>query len=256
MTGRPALVLVHGGQHTARCWDPTVVELARQAPALRVLVAELPGRGSTAGELATLTVQQCVSGVVQQIEKAGVREVVLVGHSLAGVVLPGVAARLGAERVHRLVMVACCVPPQGRAIADTLSLPLRVYVRRAARTRAASKPLPRWLAAHLFCNGMSREQKAFVLDQLCAEAMSLNVEAVDRTALPARIRRTWVLTRRDRALRPAQQRQFAENLGGVDTMIELDAGHDVMVSDPVDLAAILIDATEPQRVVDTNSNRM
>lgn len=244
---RPALVLVHGGQHTARCWEPTVVELARQQPDLRVLAVEVPGRGCSPGDLATLTIKKCVSSVVDQVERAGLDEVVLVGHSLAGISIPAVATRLGARRVCHLVMVACCVPPQGGSVVDTLYGPLRLYARAAARISSASKPLPRFLASQLFCNGMTRGQKAFALDQLCNEAMRLTTETVDRSALPAQIKRTWVLTLRDRALPPSQQRRFAENLGGVDKVVEIDACHDVMVSRPAELATVLAHAAGPAR---------
>jgi pimeloyl-ACP methyl ester carboxylesterase len=198
--------------------------------------------------LATLTIEECVASVVDQVEQAGLDEVVLVGHSLAGISIPGVATRLGARRVRHLVMVACCIPPQGASVIDTLYGPLRLYARSAARTSSASKPLPRFLASQLFCNGMTREQKAFALNQLCNEAMRLNSETVDRSALPAQIKRTWVLTLRDRALRPSQQRRFAENLGGVDEVVEIDACHDVMVSRPAELATVLARAARPARL--------
>jgi hypothetical protein len=86
---------------------------------------------------------------------------------------------------------------------------------------------------------MTREQKAFVIDQLCDEAMVLTSERVDRSTLPNEIPRTWVLTRRDRSLRPRLQRKFIENLGGVAEVVEVDACHDVMVSDPGLLATVL-----------------
>lgn len=235
----PAVVLVHGGQHTARCWDPTVAELGRQAPSLRVLAVDLPGRGRTAGDLATLTIGQCVDSVLDQIEAAGLDQVVLVGHSMAGLTVPGVAARLGPERVQRLVMVACCVPAQGTTIVDTLVGPFRVMAARAARSAKPAKPMPKLLAGLMFCNGMTPAQRAFVNDQLCAEASSITAEPVDRSDLSADIPRTWVLPLRDRSLRPKQQRLFMANLGGVEDVVEIDACHDVMVSHPEELAQAL-----------------
>ncbi|MCW2605669.1 MAG: menH 2 [Frankiales bacterium] len=237
---RPAVVLVHGAQHSARCWEPTVAELARQAPDLRVLAVDLPGRGRTPGSLEGLTIAQCEQAVVDQVEEAGLDDVVVVGHSLAGLTVPGVVARLGARRVRRLVLVAGCVPPDGGTVLDTLAGPLRSYVARAVRRGTPSSPMPRPLAAWSFCNGMSRTQKRFVLDGLCTEAVSLSGEPVDRSALPGAVPRTWVLTTRDRALRPAQQRRSIAALGGVEEVLEADACHDVMVSHPALLAGLLV----------------
>ena len=47
----PALVLVHGAQHAADCWDLTVEEIHRQAPDLKVLAVDLPGRRGKSGDL-------------------------------------------------------------------------------------------------------------------------------------------------------------------------------------------------------------
>src|SRR5690606_25881978 len=112
----PALVLVHGGVHAADCWDLLVAELGRQDPELRTLAVDLPGRGRTPGDLATATVDQWVHSVVGDIEAAGLGDIVIVGHSMAGVTVPGVVAELGARRVREMVLVSAFVPPQGQAI--------------------------------------------------------------------------------------------------------------------------------------------
>jgi hypothetical protein len=65
-------------------------------------------------------------------------------------------------------------------------------------------------------------------------------ERVSRRDLPTQIPRSWVLTRRDRSLRPRQQREFMANLGGVEEVIEIDSCHDVMIRAPRRLAEVLI----------------
>ena len=40
----PALVLVHGAQHAADCWEPTVDEIRKCATEVTVLAVDLPGR--------------------------------------------------------------------------------------------------------------------------------------------------------------------------------------------------------------------
>jgi pimeloyl-ACP methyl ester carboxylesterase len=234
MTESAALVLVHGGQHDSRCWQPTIDAITRQAPGIRTLAVNLPGRQGVPGDLATLTIAQCVETAVGQIERAGLEDIVLVGHSMAGLTIPGVAAKLGADRVRRMICVACSIPPQGKRILDTLLPPIRV----AAST--GSGRLPLWMARWMFCNGMTPEQKAFSLSVLGPEAPTLASEPVDRTGLPARIPRSWVLTLRDHSLPPRQQRRFIENLGGVDEVVELDTCHNAMISMPGELAAILL----------------
>jgi len=100
--------------------------------------------------------------------------------------------------------------------------------------------LPAFVALTAFANGMDRVQRHVVSASLCPEAGWLVGEPVSRRDFDPTIPRTWVLTRRDRALSPAQQRRSIDNLGGVDECVELNAPHDAMVSHPDDLADILL----------------
>jgi pimeloyl-ACP methyl ester carboxylesterase len=237
----PALVLVHGGQHSADCWDLTVDELRRRAPHLPVLAVDMPGHGATPGDLTAVSIAACVRSAVEQIEDAGLGDVIVVGHSLAGLTVPGMVTTLGSARVREMVMAACCLPVQGRAIVDTLVGPLAWYVRRAVRLRRPPGTMPNLLSALIFCNGMTREQRRYTLSRIHPEAATIITEPVDRSDLPDDIQRTWILTLRDHALfRPIQLRSIAA-LGGVQTLIPVDTCHDLMISEPALLAEILID---------------
>ena len=237
----PALVLVHGGEHSADCWELTVDELHRQAPELPVLAVDMPGHGATPGDLTTLTIADCVRSAVAQIEDAGLGEVIVVGHSLAGLTVPGIVATLGSARVREMILAASCLPVQGKAIADTLVGPLAWYVRRAVKLRKPPATTPNVLSALLFCNGMTRTQRRFTLSRMHAEAATIITEPVDRSGLPEDVPRTWILTLRDHALfQPTQFRSIAA-LGGVQTLIPVDTCHDLMISEPQLLAEILIE---------------
>lgn len=235
----PGLVLVHGGAHAADCWELTVAELARNAPDLRVLAIDLPGRGCRPADLATVTIADFVDSAVADIDGAGLRDVVVVGHSLAGMVVPGVVTRLGGQRVREMILLAAFVPPQGLSVVDTLGGPLAPLARSARWHRRSS--IPKALARFAFCNGMTRQQRELTLSRLCGESTGVIIEPADRSSMPADVPRTWIMTLRDRALSEQQQLAAITSLGGVDTMICLDGCHDVMVSDPGGLAAVLAD---------------
>jgi pimeloyl-ACP methyl ester carboxylesterase len=235
----PALVLIHGAFHTGRCWAPTVAELERQVPDLSVLAVDLPGRGRTPGDLRSLTIEQCVDSAVEQIDRAGLDEVVVAAHSLGGLTAPGVVARLGAARVARLVLIAAVIPPEGASDLDLIPQPFRWVIARTIRPGVPRRPPSRALARLSFCNGMTRRERGQVYAQLCAEAPGLFHEPVSRAGLPASVPRTWVLPLRDRSILPRKQRTCIDHLGGVDEVIEIDANHHVMTSEPVKLAAIL-----------------
>jgi pimeloyl-ACP methyl ester carboxylesterase len=236
----PALVLVHGGQHAGDCWDPTVDEIRRQAPELTVLAVDLPGRRGTPGDLTTATIDDWVDSLLSDIERAGLDEFVIVGHSLAGLTVPGVATKLGPSRVREMVLAAAFVPPDGGAVVDTLPGLVGWYARRKADT-GRSGTLPRALAEFAFCNGMTCQQRRFSRDRFYAESPSIIFENVDRSGLPHDVPRTWILTLRDRALSQRSQRTSIAALGGVQTVIPVDTCHNLMVSEPRRLAEILVD---------------
>jgi pimeloyl-ACP methyl ester carboxylesterase len=228
------IVFVHGGKHDSRYWQPTIDAIAERAPTVRVTAVDLPGRRGMPGDM---TLAGCVKSAVEQIDDAGMTTMILVGHSLAGVTIPGIATQLGAHRVRRIVAVSCCVPPQGKTTADTVS-PLSRFVARLLEHVA----MPRWLARYIFCNGMTAEQAALSLKLLVPDAPDtpgLTRAPADRSALPASIPRTWVLTLKDRTLTPRVQLRFAANLQ-VSDIVPLDTGHNPMIADPEGLAAILL----------------
>lgn len=236
----PDLVLVHGGEHAGDCWDLVIAELRRQEPGLRTLAVDLPGHGNKPGDLATVTIADWVDSVVADIEEAGLGDIVIVGHSMAGVTVPGVVAKLGPSRVREMILATAFVPPQGSAIADTLGGPLAVFARRAARIGRPMKipaPAARWA----FCNGMTPAQRRLTMSKLQAESARIPGEPVDRSGLPTDVPRTWILTTRDRALSVASQHASIAALGGVEAVIPVDACHEVMFSHPERLAQILIE---------------
>ena len=243
----PALVLVHGGEHSADCWDLTIDELRRIAPELPVLAVDMPGHGTTPGDLTTVTIPDCVRSAVEQIENAGLDEVIVVGHSLAGLTVPGIVGALGRSRVREMILAAASLPLQGRAIVDTLVGPLAWYVRRAVRLRRPPSTMPNVLSALIFCNGMSRAQRHFTMSRIHNESTTIIAEPVDRSDLPDDVPRTWILTLRDHALFRRTQFRSIAALGGVQTLIPVDTCHDLMISEPRLLAEILLDRCNPSQ---------
>jgi pimeloyl-ACP methyl ester carboxylesterase len=234
------LVLVHGGQHSGSCWDPTVDALRRRDPAVSVLAVDLPGRGPTPGNLMDARIAEWGRSIVAQVDTAGLDRVVIVGHSLAGLSVPDAVARMGPDRVHRMILMGAAVPPQGKSIVDDAHWMLRWYVRRLTSRPVPTPPMPRRLALMWFCNGMNREQKRFALSRMCPESPSIVAERVDRSGLARSTPRTWILTRRDRVMSPRTQHRAIRNLGGVDELVEIDSCHDAMISVPDELARILL----------------
>jgi len=242
--GLPALVLVHGGGFAADCWEPTVDVIRSVEPELKVLTVDLPGRRNKAGDLTTACSDGWVDSVVSDIENAALDDLVIVGHSLAGVTVPGVVTKLGSARVREMILATAQVPANGSALVDTFSRGTGLVLRRTARRNVdngRSGGLPTALARFVFCNGMTPAQRRFTLARSCQESPSIMIEKVDRSGMPDDVPRTWILTRRDRAVSMKIQHECIVALGGVQTLIEIDTCHMLMVGEPERLANILVE---------------
>jgi pimeloyl-ACP methyl ester carboxylesterase len=233
----PALVLVHGGGHAADCWDLVVNEIRVFAPTLVVLAVDLPGRRGKPGSFATLAIADWIRAVVADIDAAGLDEVVIVGHSMAGLTVPGVVGALGAGRVREMILAAACVPPEGAAMVDVMSRSTALIARGQA-CKGDSYVLPRWMARVGLVDNAS--QMAFIAGRLYPESSRIPLEKVAKREVPVEVSRTWIMTTRDRAFSPRLQRNYIKALGGVQTLIEIDTRHDLMVTEPKRVAKILV----------------
>ena len=174
------------------------------------------------------------------IEDAGLGEIVLVGHSMAGLTVPGVANKLGSSRVREIVFASAFVPPDGKSIVDTLTGPLAPTARRNARNGGLSET-PAWGARFTYLNGVPRARRRFMVGKLYPESARMLAEKVSRSDMPDEIPRTWILTLRDRALSAKSQRKSIDVIGGVQTLIPIDTCHCLMVTEPERLAEILVE---------------
>ena len=77
--------------------------------------------------------------------------------------------------------------------------------------------------------------------KLYAESTRLLGEKVTRQGMPTEVPRTWILTSRDRALSIKLQHKGITALDGVQTLIEMDTCHCMMISEPERLAEILVE---------------
>jgi pimeloyl-ACP methyl ester carboxylesterase len=255
------LVLVHGGAHGAWCWDPLRPHLQTSALAVDLPPAAIRGvpHANPPPEIATVGVDAFASSVLADADAAGLDRFVLVGHSMGGLTIAEIARRTP-DRVAHLVFVSCLVPPDGGSTIDALPADLRDMTRNAVEPlRAGGLPMDTLDEAtirRMFCNDMDDRQTAFVLAHCGIEAPSAFVDPVRRADIPPDLPKTYVRLLQDQALTPADQDRQIANLravpGGPLDVVELDTGHDVMISAPTHLAPLLDQiargaATGPQR---------
>ncbi len=250
------VVLVHGGAHGAWCWEPLLPFLDGDA-----LAVDLPPKSVRGGprrleplpELRTLTVGDFAESVLRDIDTAGFERFVLVGHSMGGLTISEVARRVP-DQVEHLVYVSCMVPPDGASAIEALPEDLRAMTRQAVEDArdGGDNPiggLDEQTTRLMFCNDMDEEQTRFVLDQAGTEAAVILAEPVSRVGIPVELPKTFVKLLQDQSLPPDHQDVLIRNLrdspGGEVDVVTIDAGHDVMISRPKELADVLNGIASP-----------
>jgi pimeloyl-ACP methyl ester carboxylesterase len=109
-------LLVHGAWHSGQCWERVVPLLASAGH--RVIAPSLTGYGDKAHLLGPeVGLDTHVDDIVSLITEEDLTEVVLVGHSYAGLVISSVANQVP-DRIARLVYLDAMVPEDGESAVD------------------------------------------------------------------------------------------------------------------------------------------
>jgi pimeloyl-ACP methyl ester carboxylesterase len=225
-----SFVLIHGAGFGADCWDELVPWLGAET-----LAVDLPGRGTRAAvRLDTVTLADCAQAVRDDIEAKDLREVVLVGHSFAGVTVPLVLGLIP-DRIRHVVLVSAVVPADRSRVLDQIDPGVRELVEQSIvggiyrQTREG--------AAAMLCNDMDEATANSTLNRLSDDSAALLSEPVDLSGYRLQIPLTYIHLTRDQVyVEELQQRSIA--LLGAD-VIDLDTGHMAMISAPERLAAVL-----------------
>ncbi|MFF2380772.1 alpha/beta fold hydrolase [Streptomyces sp. NPDC058108] len=111
-------LLVHGAWHNGECWKRVVPLL--EAAGHRVLAPSLTGYGDTAHLLGPeVGLDTHVDDIVGLIVDEDLTDVILVGHSYAGLVVSSAANRVP-DRIAHLVHLDAMVPRDGESAADVM----------------------------------------------------------------------------------------------------------------------------------------
>ena len=117
------IVLVHGALQTADTWDLVAPLLVRAGRC--VVIARLTGLEGDASALTeAVTLDTHIHDVVELLEREDLSDVILVGHSYAGMIITG-AAEHARDRIAHLAYVDALVPEHGQSAMDILPEPTR-----------------------------------------------------------------------------------------------------------------------------------
>jgi pimeloyl-ACP methyl ester carboxylesterase len=216
--------LVHGGGFGAWCWERVMPELAARGHHVATvdLTPDDWGAGAT----------RCAAVVADAL--AWIDDLVLVGHSLAGLIIPLVAAE---RPVRRLVFLHALLPRPGQSVVDQLGTEPDMF---NAEMFAVQRPF--WedeeVANRFLLHDCTPQVAHDAFRRLRPEPGVLGREVTPLQTWP-QARCAYIVCTGDRTATPAWARRAARERLGVEP-IEIASGHCPFLSRPRELAEALV----------------
>lgn len=218
--GDRSVVFLHGAGV-----GPWVWERVRSRVSVPSTAPQVPGR--TVGA----TPEGCADKLTAEIDAFSGGDLVLVAHSLCGVLVPGLAARLG-PRLKHVVYVSAVIPPANRSFLAAIGFPMSLLMRVLFLTNPSGlRPTDSMIRSGL-CNDLDGQDTAEVIARYEAEYPGLYVTPV---AGPASVPSTYVRLTLDGSVSPAAQGRMISRLGSPH-VVDVAAGHLPMLSKPDEIA--------------------
>lgn len=196
-------LLLHGAMRGAWLWHK-ITPIMEQA-GTNVIPYDLPGHGTRASERAGITMSRYINDVLSYIDRNDLRDLVLVGHSMSGIIISKIAEETP-DRIKHLIYLAAVVPRDGDALIDLLAKERQESLRKLeGKAEELFGPLDA-LRPNYFTDQTGEEQD-FYLKQLTPQPLAVFFEKIPlKKFWNLSIGRTYILGLRDKALPPALTR--------------------------------------------------
>ena len=235
--GTSTFVLVHGGGHGGWCWQLLARELRSRGH--EVLTPTLTGFGERRHlDCEGLSFDTFVTDIVSVLEYEDLRDVVLVGHSMGGVIVPRVA-EVARDRIRAVVWMAAVVLDDDETLLEAVPQTPEVAKAVVILDDGSVRTDPQLMIEALLPDGNPAE-RAWVLARHRPYPPMALVEPGRLSAFKAlKLPTGYIVATLDRAVAPDRARVFAARLPGV-RCAEVRAGHDLMITRPAETADALL----------------
>ena len=231
--GQKTFVLVHGAWHGGWCWRRVSDLLEKKGH--KVFTPTMTGLGAWSHLLnKDVNLSTHITDIVNFIEWENLTDVVLVGHSYGGLVISGVAEKVGGK-IGSIVFLDAFVPEDGESLAGSASQPVKDAIAAAlGRGEQSLKPVP----ASVF--RVNEADRAWVDGKCTPQPIATFTETItisgarDKIAKKSYIRAAgYPSVAFDAALAKYKPNATWKSFS-------MTAGHDAMVDQPQELTDILL----------------
>jgi pimeloyl-ACP methyl ester carboxylesterase len=230
-------VLVHGAWQAPYAWDRVKEDLLREG--YQVVTVQLPGHGADTTDPESLHMESYITYVSDEVAKIG-GKVILAGHSMAGMIISGVAEQLP-DLIDKLVYIAAYVPVSGQS-AYALSLLDQQSLLGASLSMSEDQSefdIKKEDITNIFCQDASDSVKQLVLDNYRLEpAAPFSDPVVLTDANFGKVVKYYVETLLDHGIGNGLQKEMIAT-AGITNVYEMNTGHTPALSNPAQLSEIL-----------------
>lgn len=225
---KPGIVFIHGAGLGGWIWRDVLPLL--DTPTLAV---DFPRREAAVEARKSLTLDDYCTDVVQKIEDLKAQKIVIVAHSVGGVVAFKVAAVLG-NRLAGFVGVGAAIPRDGGSFLSSLP-PFKSAFMGVILRILGTRP-PQSAIEQGLCNDLSPEQTEEVVRRFAPESIHLYR---DKCNAPApKVKSLYIRLANDQEFDLGLQDKMAGNLNASE-VATMDTGHMPMLKEPKKLAGLL-----------------
>ena len=237
-------VLVHGAWHTKRCWDRVVEGLNTNG--CDALAIDLPGHGDNKKAFRSIRLKTYVDAVISQIVSQN-QKVVLVGHSMGGMVISQAAEQVP-HLIERLVYVTGFLPKDGESLNTIVhQFPSHTAPKYAVTNKEKmSISLSHQAAKDLFYKECSQEDIDTALAFLQEQPLLPFQDEVTLTDHFRSLPKVFIACLKDQAVSPEEQK-FMYSRMPCDVHMLTSAGHSPFYSHTNELVDILLKAPTRER---------
>jgi pimeloyl-ACP methyl ester carboxylesterase len=231
-------VLIHGAWHGSWCWDKIIPLLRKEGH--KVEAPDLPGHGRDKTPIPEISLQAYTDRVCQILD-AQSEPVILVGHSMGGVVITQ-AAEYRPEKIKILVFLTAFLPQNGESLlqlagGDTEALVLPNLIMAEDQSYATVREESIKEAFYGDCSDEDVKRAKSLLVPQAAAPFATPVKTSNERY--GRVRRVYISCLRDQAISPALQEKMYQALP-CEKVITMDTSHSPFFSAPEGLVGHLL----------------
>jgi pimeloyl-ACP methyl ester carboxylesterase len=228
-------VLIHGSWHGGWCWRRVADRLEKQGH--KVFAPTLTGLGERAHLIgAQVDINTHITDIVSVIRFENLDNIVLVGHSYAGLIITGVAEQIGSA-ISSIVYLDAFLPDDGDTLVGLSPEKVRAATFAARDKGEISRPFP---PASVF--GVNEKDQSWVNSKMTPQPLGTSFTPIKMTGAREKItKKTFI--RLTGYQSPFFDKALAQCRGDKTwRTFEIATGHDMMVNMPDELTNLILDA--------------